>query len=131
MIRGMLRRLFDTLLFIEPLTDEEALIAELVLDTMKIDFPTPKELLIRKQEKNKAAKAAAVAKVAEVVLGLVPPPFPIIKSSPKPSFVPEQPPAKKQNTGEEEGKKMPGKRMKDEEKEVTPKTSNEPQATKV
>ncbi|GMN59515.1 hypothetical protein TIFTF001_028608 [Ficus carica] len=113
---GMLRRLFGTLLFIKPLSDEESLITELVLDTMKIYFPTPKELLIRKQEKN---EAPAVAKVVEVIQGSVPLLFPIIESSPKPYSVPEQPPAKKQKAGEKEGKKMPGKRKRDERKEMS------------
>ncbi|GMN68393.1 hypothetical protein TIFTF001_037449 [Ficus carica] len=48
-IRGALRRLFDTPLFIESLTDEEALIAELALDTMKVGFPDPKDLLAKKK----------------------------------------------------------------------------------
>ena len=49
MIRGALRRLFGTPLFIEPLTDEEALIADLALETMKVEFPNPKDLLAKKK----------------------------------------------------------------------------------
>ncbi|GMN21651.1 hypothetical protein TIFTF001_043361 [Ficus carica] len=60
---GALRRLFSTLLFIEPLFDEEVLIAELALDMMNIEFPSPKELLTRK----KAAKVAAAATAASRV----------------------------------------------------------------
>ncbi|GMN44710.1 hypothetical protein TIFTF001_013902 [Ficus carica] len=44
-IRGVLRRLFSTPLFIESLSDEEALIIELALDTIKIDFPSPRNYL--------------------------------------------------------------------------------------
>ncbi|GMN54160.1 hypothetical protein TIFTF001_023289 [Ficus carica] len=56
-IRGALRRLFGTPLFIEPLSDEDALIAELALDTMNVDFPNPKDLLARKRAQKEATKA--------------------------------------------------------------------------
>ena len=49
MIRGMLRRLFGTLLLIEPLTDKVALIVDFVLDTMNVEFPNPKDLLAKKK----------------------------------------------------------------------------------
>ncbi|GMN73966.1 hypothetical protein TIFTF001_052291 [Ficus carica] len=49
-IKGALRRLFGSPLFIEPLSDEEALITKLDLDMMKFDFPSPKKILSRKRE---------------------------------------------------------------------------------
>ena len=94
-IRGVLRRLFSTSLFIEPLFDEEALIAKLPLDTMKIEFPSPKELLARKRVEKETAKAAIAARAAQAARALEPPPLPIIESSPEPSNLSEQPPAKK------------------------------------
>ena len=54
-----MRKLFGTLFVIQPLSDEEALIAELALDTMNIKFPSPKELLARKKAQKEAAKAIA------------------------------------------------------------------------
>ncbi|GMN66987.1 hypothetical protein TIFTF001_036052 [Ficus carica] len=63
-IGGALRRLFGPPLFIEPLSDEEALIAEFALDTMSVAFPSAKDLLAKnkaKKEAEKAAKAAADA----------------------------------------------------------------------
>ena len=48
-IRGALRRLFVTPLFIEPLTEEEALITNLAIDTMDVEFPNPKDLLAKKK----------------------------------------------------------------------------------
>ena len=84
MIRGTLRRLFGTPLFIEPLSDEEALIAKLASDMMKIDFPSSKEILARK-----LAEKVVVAKAAEATQALTPTPFPFIKSSPQPSNVPK------------------------------------------
>ncbi|GMN61291.1 hypothetical protein TIFTF001_030442 [Ficus carica] len=101
-IIGALRRLFGTPLFIESLSDEEALIAELALDTMKIDFPSLNELLARKRAKKEAAKVASAAKAAHASQALEPPPLPYIKSSPEPSNVPAQPSAKKWKTEEEE-----------------------------
>lgn len=61
MIKGALRRLFDTPLFIELLSDEDDLIAELALNTMKIDFPSPKKILAKKRVEKKAVKAAEAA----------------------------------------------------------------------
>ena len=61
-----MKRLFSNLLFIEPLTDEEALIAELALDITKIDFPSPEELLAIKRAEKEAAKAAAATRATEV-----------------------------------------------------------------
>ena len=57
-IRGVLRRLFGTPLFIEPLSDKEAFIAQLALDTRNIKFLSPKELLARKKAQKEVAKAA-------------------------------------------------------------------------
>lgn len=53
MIRRALRRLFGTSLFIESLTDEEALIADFPLDMMNVDFPNPKDLLVKKKAQKK------------------------------------------------------------------------------
>ncbi|GMN51350.1 hypothetical protein TIFTF001_020501 [Ficus carica] len=61
-IRGALRRLFDTPLFIEPLSDEETLIAELALDTMKIDFPSPKKRVDEKPKKKVPTRKKDTAK---------------------------------------------------------------------
>ncbi|GMN64740.1 hypothetical protein TIFTF001_033803 [Ficus carica] len=103
---GALRRLFSTLLFIEPLFDEEALIAELALDMMNIEFPSPKELLTRKKAAKVAAAATAASRVSE------PPPLPLIESSPESSNVPAQPPTKKRKVDEKSKKKVPVKRKK-------------------
>ena len=65
MIREALRRLFGTPLFIELLSDEETLIVELALNTMNIEFPSPKELLTRKKAQREAAKAAEAEKAAQ------------------------------------------------------------------
>lgn len=88
MIRGVLRRLFDTLLFIEPLFDEETLVIELALDMMRIDFPSPNELFARNRVEKEAAKAAKAVKADR---SSIPLPLSIIESSPKPSNVSEQP----------------------------------------
>ncbi|GMN20300.1 hypothetical protein TIFTF001_048727 [Ficus carica] len=93
-------RLFGTLLFIEPLFDEEALIAKLPLNMMKINFPTPEEILMRKRVEKEAAKAAAAVRAVEAARAPIPPLFPLIESSPEPSNMPEQPPAKKQKEDE-------------------------------
>ena len=90
-----MRRLFSTSLFIEPLSDEKALIAELALSMINIDFPSPNEILARKRAKKEVVKVAAVAKVVEVAQVLTLTPFPLIESSPEPLNVPEQPSAKK------------------------------------
>ncbi|GMN73963.1 hypothetical protein TIFTF001_052290 [Ficus carica] len=49
-IKRALRRLFGSLLFIESLSKEVALITRLSLDMIKIDFPSPKEIISRKRE---------------------------------------------------------------------------------
>ena len=81
MIKGALRRLFGTPLFIELLTDEETLIAELALGMMNVGFPSPKDLLAKRKAAKKAAKAAAAEKAAK---GNEPTPMPVLESSPKP-----------------------------------------------
>ncbi|GMN51473.1 hypothetical protein TIFTF001_020624 [Ficus carica] len=58
-IRGALWRLFGTSLFIEPLFDEEVLIAELALDMMKINFLYSKELLAMKKPSSVPAQPSA------------------------------------------------------------------------
>ena len=76
-----MRRLFGTLLFIESLFDEEALIAELAPDTMKIEFPYPKELFARNKTEKKAVKAEAATKAAHAGRVIEPLPLPYIESS--------------------------------------------------
>ncbi|GMN20706.1 hypothetical protein TIFTF001_039953 [Ficus carica] len=63
---GALRSLFGPPLFIEPPSDEEALISDFVLDTMVMEFPNPKDLLAKRKAKKEAEKeiAAAAAAVA-------------------------------------------------------------------
>ncbi|GMN68395.1 hypothetical protein TIFTF001_037446 [Ficus carica] len=65
MIRGALRRLFGTPLFIEPLSlsDEEALIAELALDTMNVEFPNPKDHIAKKKKRKADGKPKRKVKV--------------------------------------------------------------------
>ena len=79
---------------------------------MKIDFPSPKELLTRKRAEKEAAKAAAVKNVAQVHRATEPQPLPLIESSPEPSNVPAQPPTKKRKVDEKYKKKVPVKRKK-------------------
>ncbi|GMN21558.1 hypothetical protein TIFTF001_040054 [Ficus carica] len=55
-VRGALRRVFGTPLSSKPLFDEEALITELALNMLMIDFPSPKEILARKQAAKTPAK---------------------------------------------------------------------------
>ncbi|GMN23845.1 hypothetical protein TIFTF001_049104 [Ficus carica] len=83
-IRGALRKLFGTPLFIEPLTDEEALITDLALDTMSVEFPNPKDLLAKKKAQKEAEMAVAAAAAASSARGNEPPPLPVIESSPDP-----------------------------------------------
>ena len=128
MIKGVLRILFGTPLFIEPLSDEEALIAELALDMMKIEFPSTKELLTRKRAKKEAAKAVSAVKAAQVTQVLEPPPLPYIESSPEPLNVPAQPPAKKWKVDEKSKKKAPAKR-KEVAKATVSEIDVEPQQT--
>ena len=110
-IRGALRRLFDTPLFIDALTDEEALIAEFALDTMNIVFPSPKELLAQKRAAKEAAKAAAAA-AANASQAKEPVPLPILESSPEPTVKPASPPAKKRKAVEKRKQKIPARRNK-------------------
>ena len=108
-IRGALRRLFGPPLFIEPLSDEEALIAELALDTMSVEFPNPKDLLAKKKAQKEAAKATAAEKAAREN---EPPPLLVIESSPEPPVIPVRSPAKKRKADEKPKKKVPAKRKK-------------------
>ncbi|GMN44747.1 hypothetical protein TIFTF001_013944 [Ficus carica] len=99
-----LRRLFGTSLFIKPFSDEKALIAELALSTMKIDFPSFKEILARKRVEKEAVKAAVAAKAYE-------------------------PPAKEHNVGKKPRKKASMKK-KEQVKAIVLESSSEPQITK-
>ncbi|GMN64926.1 hypothetical protein TIFTF001_034001 [Ficus carica] len=56
--------------------------------------------------------------VAEAARALIHPPFPLIESSPEPSNVLAQPPAKKQKAGEMPVKKAPGKRKREQDKAI-------------
>ncbi|GMN47593.1 hypothetical protein TIFTF001_016757 [Ficus carica] len=111
-IRGALRRLFGTPLFIEPLSDEEALIAELALDTMNVDFPNPKDLLAKKKAQKEAAKAAATEKGAQANRMTEPPPLPVIESSLEPPTMHVQSPGKKQKANEKPKRKILAKKKK-------------------
>ncbi|GMN69678.1 hypothetical protein TIFTF001_038725 [Ficus carica] len=110
-IRGVLRRLFGTPLFIEPLFDEEALIAELASDTMVMEFPKPKNLLAKRKAKKEVAAAAAAAS-ENVLKGNKPAPFPVLESSPEPPAKPVSPPAKKRKAVEKAKRKVSVKRNK-------------------
>ena len=112
MIRGTLRRLFGTPLFIEPLTDEEALITDFALDTMNIDFPNPKDLFAKKKVQKEAAKAAAAEKEAQASRMTEPPTMPIIESSMEPPVMHVQSPTKKRKADEKPKRKIPVKRKK-------------------
>ena len=114
MIRGALRRLFGTLLFIEPLTDEEALITDLALDKMNVEFPNLKDLLAKKKAHKEVAKAAATAAVASAstARGNEPTPLPVIESSPEPPVIPVASPAKKRKAEVKPKRKLPAKRKK-------------------
>ncbi|GMN58183.1 hypothetical protein TIFTF001_027282 [Ficus carica] len=125
-IRGALRRLFGTPLFIEPLTDDEALIAEFALDTMNMEFPNPKDLLAKRKASKEVVKAAAAAS-ENVVKGNKPAPFPIIVSSPEPPAKPVSPLAKKRKAVEKAKRKVPAKRNK-KSKVATPEPDIEPRA---
>ncbi|GMN65351.1 hypothetical protein TIFTF001_034416 [Ficus carica] len=113
-------RLFGTPLFIEPLTDEEALIAVLALDTMSLEFPNPKDLLANKNVQKEAKKAA----VASSAQGNEPPPLLVIESSPEPPVQPVQSPAKKRKADGKPKRKIPAKRKKFS-KAASPKTNVE------
>ncbi|GMN20490.1 hypothetical protein TIFTF001_043101 [Ficus carica] len=113
-IRKALRRLFGPPLFIEPLSDEEALITEFTLDTMVMEFPNPKNLLAKRNAKKEVEKAAAAAAAAssQNVQGNELAPFPILESSLEPPSKPVSPPAKKRKAVEKAKRKIPTKRNK-------------------
>ncbi|GMN47401.1 hypothetical protein TIFTF001_016571 [Ficus carica] len=111
--RGALRRLFGTPLFIEPLIDKEALITDLALDMMSVEFPKPKDLLAKRKAAKEAEKAAAAATASEnVVKGNKPAPFPILESSLEPPVIPVASPAKKRKADGKPKRKIPAKRKK-------------------
>ncbi|GMN27825.1 hypothetical protein TIFTF001_044164 [Ficus carica] len=114
-IRGALRRLFGTPLFVDPLTDEEALIAEFALDSLVMEVPTPKDIMAKRRAKKEAERAAAAAAAAAAAsAGQVnePEPFPVLESSPEPPSKPSSPPAKKRKAVEKPKRKVPAKRSK-------------------
>ncbi|GMN25026.1 hypothetical protein TIFTF001_043852 [Ficus carica] len=66
-IRGALRRLFGTLLFVDPLIDEEALIVEFALDLLVMEPsspPTKKRKVVEKAKRKILAKRNKRSKVA-------------------------------------------------------------------
>ncbi|GMN60217.1 hypothetical protein TIFTF001_029310 [Ficus carica] len=107
-IRGALRRLFGTPLFVDPLTDEEALIAEFALDSLDMEIPTPKDIMAKRRAKKEAKRAAAAAANAGQVNE--PEPFPVLESSPEPPSKPSSPPAKKRKVVEKAKTKILAKR---------------------
>ncbi|GMN34493.1 hypothetical protein TIFTF001_044909 [Ficus carica] len=121
-IRGALRRLFGTPLFADPLTDEEALIAEFALDSLVMEVPTPKDIMAKRRAKKEAERAAAAAAAAAAVsAGQVnePEPFPVLESSPEPPSKPSSPPVKKRKVVEKPKRKVLAKRSK-KSKAATP-----------
>ncbi|GMN21737.1 hypothetical protein TIFTF001_043380 [Ficus carica] len=110
-IRGALRRLFGTLLFVDPLTDEEALIAEFALDSLVMEVPTPKDIMAKRRAKKEAeraaAAAAATAAAASAGQANEPEPFPVLESSLEPPSKPSTPPAKKRKVVEKAKTKIP------------------------
>ncbi|GMN49593.1 hypothetical protein TIFTF001_018752 [Ficus carica] len=106
-IRGALRRLFGTPLFVDPLTDEEALIVEFALDSLVMEVPTPKDIMAKRRAKKEAERAAAAASAGQVN---EPEPFPVLESSPEPPSKPSSPPAKKRKVVEKPKRKIPAKR---------------------
>ncbi|GMN35831.1 hypothetical protein TIFTF001_042295 [Ficus carica] len=115
-VRGALRRLFGTPLFVDPFTDEEALIAEFALDSLVMEVPTPKEIMAKRKAKKEAERAAsaAAAAAAAASAGQVnePEPFPVLESSPEPPSKPSSPPTKKRKVVEKPKRKVPAKRSK-------------------
>ncbi|GMN22944.1 hypothetical protein TIFTF001_043604 [Ficus carica] len=107
-IRGALRRLFGTPLFVDPLTDEEALIAEFALDSLVMEVPTPKDIMAKRRAKKEAERAAAAAASAGQVNE--PEPFPVLESSPELPSKPSSPPVKKRKVVEKPKRKVPAKR---------------------
>ncbi|GMN29173.1 hypothetical protein TIFTF001_044325 [Ficus carica] len=121
-IRGALRRLFGTPLFVDPLTDEEALIAEFALDSLVMEVPTPKDIMAKRRAKKEAEPAAAAAAAAAAAsAGQVnePEPFPVLESSPEPPSKPSSPPVKKRKVVEKPKRKVLAKRSK-KSKAATP-----------
>ncbi|GMN27206.1 hypothetical protein TIFTF001_001538 [Ficus carica] len=115
-IRGALRKLFGTPLFVDPLTDEEALIAEFALDSLVMEVPTPKDIMAKRRAKKEAERAAAAAATAAAAAsaGQVnePEPFPVLESSPEPPSKSSSPPVKKRKVVEKPKRKVPAKRSK-------------------
>ncbi|GMN69386.1 hypothetical protein TIFTF001_038436 [Ficus carica] len=113
-IRGALRRLFDAPLFVDPLTDEEALIVEFALDSLVMEVPTPKDIMAKRRAKKEAEWAAAAAAAATANVGQVnePEPFPVLESSPEPPSKPSSPPVKKRKVVEKPKRNVPAKRSK-------------------
>ncbi|GMN34981.1 hypothetical protein TIFTF001_042147 [Ficus carica] len=109
-IRGALRRLFDTPLFVDPLTDEEALIVEFALDSLVMEVPIPKDIMAKRRAKKEAERTAAAAASAGQVNE--PEPFPVLESSPEPPSKPSSPPVKKRKVVEKPKRKVPAKRSK-------------------
>ncbi|GMN31395.1 hypothetical protein TIFTF001_041583 [Ficus carica] len=110
-IRGALRRLFGTALFVNPLTDEEALIAEFALDSLVMEVPTPKDIMAKWRAKKEAERAAAAAAASAGQVN-EPEPFSVLESSPEPSSKPSSPPVKKRKVVEKPKRKVPAKRSK-------------------
>ncbi|GMN62716.1 hypothetical protein TIFTF001_031794 [Ficus carica] len=109
-VRGALRRLFGPPLFIEPLTDKEALITDFALDSLVMEFPNPKDLMAKRKAKKEAEKtAAATANIHQVN---EPTHFPVLESSPKPPPKPSSPPTKKRKVVEKAKRKIPTTRNK-------------------
>ncbi|GMN30389.1 hypothetical protein TIFTF001_046425 [Ficus carica] len=126
-IREALRRLFGTPLFVDSLTDEEALIAEFALDSLVMEVPTPKDIMAKRRAKKEAERAAAAAAAAAAAsAGQVnePEPFPVLESSPEPPSKPSSPPAKKRKVVEKPKRKVPAKRSK-KSKVAIPETDSE------
>ncbi|GMN58688.1 hypothetical protein TIFTF001_027794 [Ficus carica] len=112
LIRGALRRLFGTPLFVDPLTDEEALIAEFALDSLVMEVPTPMDIMAKRRAKKEAERATAAAAAASVGQVNEPEPFPVLESSPEPPSKPSSPPVKKRKVVEKPKRKVPAKRSK-------------------
>ncbi|GMN47464.1 hypothetical protein TIFTF001_016628 [Ficus carica] len=113
-IRGTLRRLFGTPLFVDPLTDEEALIAEFALNSLDMEIPTPKDIMAKRRAKKEAERVAAAtaAAAAAANAGQVnePEPFHVLESSPEPPSKLSSPPAKKRKVVEKAKTKIAAKR---------------------
>ncbi|GMN59217.1 hypothetical protein TIFTF001_028309 [Ficus carica] len=112
---GALRRLFGTPLFVEPLTDEEALIADFALDSLVMEVPNPKDIIAKRRAKKEAERAAAAAiasSAANASQSNEPAPFSILESSPEPPSKPSSPPVKKRKVVEKPKRKVPAKRNK-------------------